>query len=365
MSWSGTPIPADWQTSLPAVAAALTAAGAARPQASDVHFHENRKPWHRQGAVLVPIPDSQPISGDQLKAVFAWIGGRSRNEWSAGSNATATVCDLEGRRWQAACYREIDGLSAAFKRLNENIPPLEQLGLPNEVRMLAAQAAGLVIAAGVARSGRSTTLASLVELINSTRQAHILIIEHPVEFLHKSKLSLVSHRDINPAERSTALRTALRSDPDVVLIGESTTKEDLQLCMSLAAAGHLVLTSMHAPDSAGACERIAAATGTSGRMLLSQVLQGVIAQRRLPDASDPRGCYVAAEVLLMNSAMRTLVKPGGDIDGLRNHLLSHRLSLDDALVEKCRRGEVAEDIARGESVDPEAFDSLLRRAMLR
>ena len=298
--------------------------------------------------------------------MFAWIGGRPPAEWESCDNATATVCDIEGRRWQASTCREIDGLSVAFKRLNEAAPPLEQLGLPNEVRMLAAQAAGLVIAAGPARSGRSTTLASLIELINNTRQAHILVIEHPVEFLHRSKLSLVSHRDIDSTGRaSAALSSALRADPDVVLVGESTTSDDLRLCLSLAAAGHLVLTSMHAPDSAAACERIAATTGESGQTLLAQVLQGVIAQRRLPDLSDARGCYVAAEVLLMTSGLRTLVKPGGDIDGLRTHLLSHRISLDDALADKCRRGEVPEEVARSESVDPEMFKSLLRRAMLR
>lgn len=365
MAWAGTPIPSDWQTSLPTVAAVLGTAGSARPQASDVHFHENRRPWRRQGAVLAPVPDTQPVSGGELRAVFAWIGGLPAAEWESGDNATATVCDVDGRRWQATGCREVDGLSAAFKRLNEAVPPLEQLGLPNQVRMLAAQAAGLVIAAGPARSGRSTTLASLIELINKTRQAHILIIEHPVEFLHRSKLSLVSHRDIDSAGRAAALASVLRSDPDVVLVGESKTEHDLRLCMSLAAAGHLVFTSMHAPDSAAACERIAAATGESGQTLLSQVLQGVIAQRRLPDAGDARGCYVSAEVLLMTSVLRPLVKPGGDLDGLRNHLLSQRISLDDALAARCRSGEVSEEVARGESVDPEMFDSLLRQAMLR
>ena len=361
---SGLGIPQDWQTSMPTIAAVLSYAGSASPQVSDVHLHTGRRPWCRQGAVLAPVHDAQKVGSEEIEAAFAWISGCSRADWKSGNNATATVCDINGRRWQATSYEEIDGLSVNFRLFPEVVPPLEQLGLPNDVRMLAAQSSGLVVVAGVARSGRSTTLASLLELINRTRQAHILIIEHPVEFLHQSKLSLVSHRDIDADQRSTALAVILRSDPDVVLIGESRNVTDYWLCLSLAAAGHLVLTSMHALDGAGACERIADATGPSGQMLLSQLLQGVVTQRRLPDAMDPRGCHVAAEVLVMTSALRPLLRPGGDIGGLRTHLMNEKSGLDDVLSRKCANGEIAEVIGRSASVDPEAFDLRLRQTMM-
>lgn len=361
MPLTGLPIPMDWRSTMPVITAALSAGGSSRPQVSDIHFHQNGEPWFRQGAVLVPMGHLGKVSSRELENVFAWIGQCPRVDWLAGNNATTTVSDMEGRRWQATGYNEIDGLSAAFRRLQESIPPLEQLGLPVEVRRLAAQSSGLILAAGPARSGRSTTLASLVELINQTRQSHILIIEHPVEYLHKSKLSLVSHRDVDAQERSTVLATTLHSNSDVVLIGDIRTTKDIQLCLALSAAGHLVFTSVHALDSAGACERMAAAVGINGQMLLSQVLRGVIAQRRIPDASDPRGCYVAAEVLMMTSTLRALLKPGGDIDGIRAYLLNKKASIDDALVAKCLRGEITEETARSECVDTEVFDSLLHR----
>lgn len=350
---------------MPVIAEALSLAGVARPQVSDVHFHQNQQPWCRQGAVLSPMKNSQPVGGSELENVFAWIGKCPRVDWMIGNNATTTVSDMEGRRWKATGYNEIDGLSAAFRRLQESVPPLEQLGLPNQVRMLASQPAGLIITTGPARSGRSTTLASLIELINQTRQIHIIIIEHPAEFLHESRLSLVSHRDIDSTERTTTLITLLNSDPDAVLIGESKTVDDFRLCLALAAAGHMVFTSMHAPDSSSACERIAAATGPNGQTLLSQVLQGVVAQRRLPDAIDPRGCYVAAEVLVMTSKLRAALKPGGDIGALRAHLQNQQLSVDHVLVDKCTRGEITEASGRGASVDPEVFDSLLHDAMMK
>lgn len=361
---AGVSIPSDWQTSMPAVATALSAASGMRPQVSDVHFHQDQQPWCRQGAVLAPMTNLTPVDHSELESVFAWIGKCPRVDWQAGNNATTTVCDVEGKRWQATGYNEINGLSAVFSRLQDMAPPLEQLGLPGEIRRLAAQLTGLVIATGPARSGRSTTVASLLEFVNQTRQSHILIIEHPTEFLHKSRLSLVSHRDIDSAGRNSILSTVLNSDPDVVLIGESKTAEDFWLCLTLAAAGRLVFTTMHAPDSTGACERIAAATGPNGQMLLSQVLQGVIAQRRLPDASDPRGCYVIAEALMMTSALRLVLKPGNDMDVLRSHLRDRKMTIDHLLVEKCLRGEITEASARGASVDPETFDSWLHQSLL-
>lgn len=362
MNLVGLPIPPDWEGSLPVTAAAMAAAIVMRPQASDVHLHESLPPWLRQGGRFVPMPGASHVDAREMEAVFAWIGGCPRDAWISANDAISTVTDPSGLRWRASAYDGVDGLSASFRRMPQAVPTLDQLGLPDDVRRLAAQSSGLVIAAGVARSGRTTTLASLVELINSTREAHILTIEHPVEYLYQPKLSLILQRDVDPGARGAALRTALRTDPDVVLVGECLTTADFELCLALAAAGNLVLTCVHAPDGVGVCERISAATGEAGQVLLSQVLRGVITQRLLPDAADPRGCHVAAEVMLMSPAMRQWIRPGGDTDRLRTHMANLQASLDYALVSKCLQGQVTDYDARCESVDPEAFDLLLRQA---
>ena len=148
------------------------------------------------------------------------------------------------------------------------------------------------------------------------------------------------------------------------MVGDCLTTADFELCLTLAAAGRLVLTCVHAADSATACERIAAAVGPAGQILLAQTLKGVIAQCLVPDAADARGCHAVAEVLVMSSALRHILKPNGDIDALRGHILNQKTGLDHALAVKCRKGEITEDDARSYSVDPEEFDSLLRRAIM-
>ena len=362
----GLPIPPDWERSIPVAASALREATVMSPRASDVHLREACPPWHRQGGTFQPMIGPARVDAREMEAVFAWVGGCPRNDWTAGDNTTSTVTDMSGLRWRATAYNGVDGLGAAFRRMPDTVPSLDQLGLPGEVRRLTAQSSGLVIAAGPARSGRTTTLASMLGLINSTRDAHILTIEHPVEYLHEPKLSLVSQRDVAPEDRNAALVAALHSDPDVVLVGEAVTPADFELCLTLAVAGYLVLTTVHAFDSVGACERIIAASveEPSLQLLLGQTLRGVVAQRLVPDAADPRGCHAVAEVLMMSSPLRPLLRPGGDADSLRRHLRNQQASLDHALASKCRRGEITEDDARGHSVDIDAFDDLLHQAIM-
>ncbi|MDE0195572.1 MAG: ATPase, T2SS/T4P/T4SS family [bacterium] len=362
MNLTGLPIPPDSEVSMPVTHAALAEATAMRPQASDVHVNESLPPWLRQGGRFAPLTGANRSSAREMEAVSAWIGGCSRDSWASALDTVSTVAGVDGLRWRASCWDGVGGLSASFRLMPQTAPPLEQLGLPDEVRMLAAQSSGLVIAAGVARSGLTTTLASLVDLVNSTREARILTIEHPVEYLHQPKLSLVSQRDVDPRVRGSTLRTVLSTDPDVVLVGECLTAADFELCLALAAAGHLVLTCVHAPDGAGVCERISAATGRVGQVLLSQVLRGVISQRLLPDAADPRGCHVVAEVMLFSSSMRQWIRPGGEIGRLRTHMENLQAGLDHALASKCLQGLVTDHEARCESVDPETFDLLLRQA---
>ena len=312
----------------------------------------------------MPAPGLQPVTIREMHAVFAWVGKCPRDKWATANNTTAIVQDTNGTRWRATVYDSAKSLHATFRLMPNKVPSLRQLGLPNNVRLLASQSSGLVIVAGMTRSGRTTTLAAMLGLINATREAHILTIEHPVEYLHQPKVSLISQRDVKPENRKKMLQVTLNSDLDVIMVGDSVTAEDFEFCITLASAGYLVLTSAHACDSVAVCEHIATATGHQGHMMLSHTLKGVITQRLIPDAKDPRGHQAIAEVLMITPSLRTILKPGNDMEAIRSHIINQKINIDYLLATKCSQGDITEEAARASSVNPELFDSLLHQALI-
>lgn len=362
MTLSGIPIPSDWQKTLPVTSAALRAASKLSPRASDIHMQQGAWPWYRQGGTFLPNDTSKRVSLRELQNVFAWVGACARGDWLSANDTTSIVKDASGARWRATVYSSFNNLHATFRLMPNQVPPLQQLGLPDSVRRLASHTSGLVIIAGVARSGRTTTLASIIKLINTTREANILTIEHPVEYPHTSNRSLIAQRDIEPSRRGSAIKTALNADVDVVMLGDCSTASDFESCLTLAAAGHTIFAATHALDSINVCEKIAALTGSQGQMLLSQSLKGIITQRLVPDVNDPRGCHAVAEVLVITEQLRPLLKPQGDLQGIRKFMLNQRMTIDHALADKCLRGDISEEAARNQSLDTDMFDSLVNQS---
>ena len=338
---------------------------AADISASDVHVRSGILPQIRRGDCLEPMQrDASAVSDEEIRqAVTAIRQSRGMEDSTTviynDSITKDGVTSKRSTRWRVTPFETLLGPHIAYRRIPDIPPDLGDLGLPHEVRSLASLEDGLIITAGATGSGKTTTLAALLRLIIETRSVHVLTIENPIEYTYPEGRALVTQREVAPADYTKALTLALRSDPDVVLLGECRSKEEFEGCMDLAMTGHLVLTTMHARDATATCERIATLTGKPGRSMLSQTLQAVIAQRLLPAVGDPSRRHCAAEFLENSTAVRNHLKPdGGDIGQIRQHLSGQARSLDRVLSRLVDKGSILEETALAACIDKEAFENL-------
>ena len=322
-------------------------ARAASAGASDVHLaSDQERAWIRQGGLFAPEPDDPRTPGHVVEQCALWNGG---------SEASRTHL-LVGSRWRVTSYHSEDGWRVTFRIIPESPADFDLLGLPPFVRGLASYQDGLIITAGATGSGKTTTLASLIDIIVRSRPVHLLTIEDPVEYHYSSITALVTHRELGGnLSPEDAWATAMRADPDVVLYGEMRRPSDIDMCMELASSGHLVFTSIHARDCGTVCERIASATGDSGRSMLAQVLRAVITQKLIPSAQDPRRRYVAAEIMMVDHTYRALIRPSGRLTSIETQLANEQRSMDWALAKLVDEGKVTYDDAMAASLVPQNF----------
>ena len=342
----------------------LALSAAADDKASDVHVRAGMPPHIRRGKRLQPPPGAGPVSAEEMAQAEALV----RQVSSMEDSATVVHTDYPEQdgvptrrqtRWRATPFETTLGTHIAYRRIPDTPPDISDLGLPEEVRNLASLEDGLIIVAGATGSGKTTTLAALLRLIVETRSVHVLTIENPVEYAYPEGRALVSQREVPSAQYAQSLKLAMRSDPDVVLLGECLSQEEFEGCMNLAMTGHLVLTTMHARDATATCERIATETGAPGRAMLGQTLQAVVAQRLLASAADPSKRHCAAEFLVNSTAVRNYLKPdGGDMAQIRQHLSGKGRSLDRVLSQMVDEGAILEETARSACIDQEAFENL-------
>ena len=218
-------------------------------------------------------------------------------------------------RFRVNLHYQRGNVASAIRYLPEKVPSFEELGLPEFVRSLARKRRGLVLITGPAGSGKSTTLASLVDIINTERACHIVTIEQPIEYIHRDKKSLIEQREVYVDTHSfkSALKHALRQSPDVILIGEMRDTETIETAITAAETGHLILATLHTIDAGQTVDRIV--DSFSGekqqqiRAQLSMCLQGVVAQLLLPKA-DGQGQVLAAEVMIVNQAISNAIRTG-------------------------------------------------------
>ncbi len=231
-------------------------------------------------------------------------------------------------RFRGNAFYQRKTLSLALRRIPTAIPTPAMLGLPQAVQHFAQLPQGLVLVTGPTGSGKSTTQASLIDLINSTRRCHIVTIEDPIEYLHTNRHSAISQREVGDDTHSfgRALRSALREDPDVLLVGEMRDTESIQTALTIAETGHLVFATVHTNDTSTAIDRIVDSFGagsqTQIRVQLAASLVGVTAQRLIA-RNDGGGMVAAFEVLVANSAVRNLVREGKTAQ-IRNIIMTHQ-----------------------------------------
>ncbi len=270
-------------------------------------------------------------------------------------------------RFRVNAFHQRGSAAIVFRIVANEVPSLETLGLPKVIRSLTVKKRGLILVTGPTGSGKSTTLAAMIDEINNTRKEHIITIEDPIEYLHKHKLSIVNQREIGNDSHSfaNALRASLRQDPDIILVGEMRDLETIATALTAAETGHLVLSTLHTIGAAKTIDRIVDVFPPHQqgqiRVQLGSVLEAVISQQLLPKIGG-NGRVVANEILIANHAARNIIREG------KTHQLQTiiqtgknmgMISMDDSLVQRFRRREIDRETMLKYSVDIKAVQKFL------
>ncbi len=279
---------------------------------SDIHFTVGMPCMYRKNGLLINAPFT--ITDEQTEQLILSLCNKTQlDAIRSGKDLDFAFEAANGDRQRINIYRAMNRLSAAIRLLNDAIPSLADLKLPGIVQTLADLPRGLILVTGPTGSGKSTTLAAMIDYINSLKPLHILTIEDPVEYLHKNKVATVHQREVGRDVDSFAgaLRSALREDPDVILVGEMRDFETISAAVTAAETGHLVLSTLHTNGASQTIDRIVdvcpAQSQQQMRVQLASVLKGVITQALLP-LSDGSGRIVATEILIGTDAVLNLVR---------------------------------------------------------
>lgn len=282
---------------------------------SDLHLSSGCKPMVRKHGELEEVKYQQ-LSDEILRPLLYEIITEAQREKFERTKDLDFAYEIPGKaRFRANYFMQKRGICAVFRLIPSKILTADDLGLPAHLLKFAKLSRGLVLVTGPTGSGKSTTLAALIDYINKSRKEHILTIEDPVEFVHHNQSCLINHREVETHTESfsAALRAALREDPDVIMVGELRDLETIELAITAAETGHLVFGTLHTSSAAKTVDRIIdafpAGQQAQIRAMLSESLKGVIAQQLLKKA-DGKGRVAALEILIVNSAIANLIREG-------------------------------------------------------
>ncbi len=313
--------------------------------------------------------DGAVLTEENIEEIARQITSDSKYKEFKENQQVDCAYTLEGvGRFRVNVYQEKDGPAIAFRLIPSEVPEIDTLGLPGALKDLALRPRGLVLVTGPTGSGKSTTLAALVDLINTNKRCHIITIEDPIEYVHSSKRSLITQREIGAHAESfpAAIKACLRQDPDVIMIGEMRDLETIAAAITLAETGHLVLATLHTQDAAQSVDRMIdvfpAYQQEQIRTQLSTSLLGVMSQVLVPK-KEGGGRVAAAEMMIMNDAVRNCVKEGethqiysmiqiGRDEGMH--------TLDASLAALAKAGIVDVEAAAAKAQDLDQFKSYVR-----
>lgn len=282
---------------------------------SDVHLAVGRPPMLRMYGELIAVKYRNLRDEELQTLVDEILTDSQRATFGSGKDLDFSYAGDGVGRFRVNLFRKLGGIGATFRVIPAEIPSLDSLGLPPAVKSLTLHHQGLVLVTGAAGTGKSTTLAAMIDHLNSTQRLNIITLEDPVEFVHKSKMSLVVQREVGTHVGSFAegVRAALREDPDIILVGEMRDTETITLAMIAAETGHLVLGTLHTTSATKTLDRILDALPpeqrAQGTVFLAQGLRGIVSQN-LVRTADGRGRRAITEILVMTPAIANLIVSG-------------------------------------------------------
>ena len=283
-------------------------------KASDVHISEGMPVWYRVNGKLIPAQTQ--LSADEITGMlYAMMPQRQKLLFEQGKDADFSFQTTDGNRQRVNVFRQQKKMAGTIRLLNASIPTLEELKMPTVLYDMAKAPRGLILVTGPTGSGKSTTLAAMIEYMNQHSDRHIITIEDPVEYVYESKKSLIHQREVGDdvSDFASALRSALREDPDMILVGEMRDYETIQAALLAAETGHLVLSTLHTTGAAQTVERIIDACPAEGqnqvRIQLAGTLRGIVSQCLIPCGGGVTR-IAGTELLVATDAILNLIREG-------------------------------------------------------
>lgn len=333
--------------------------------ASDVHLTVGVAPKMRVNGSLVSMPYDILSPEDTMEAAGKVMNREQMEIFKQRGEYDLSFAIADMGRYRVNAFRQQGAVALAFRLVATRVPSPEELGVPASIIDLSQRKRGLVLVTGPTGSGKSTTLAAVIDKVNQCRDAHIITLEDPIEYLHPHKMSMVNQREIGIDTESyaNALRAALREDPDVILVGEMRDYETISVAVTAAETGHLVLSTLHTIGASSTVDRVIDVFPPHQqqqiRVQLSNVLEAIISQQLIPRA-DGRGRVAAFEVLHANTAIRNLIREGKSHQ-IANIMQTNRrmgmITMDDAIVQLVREGKITRQMAVSFAQDPDSIES--------
>src|SRR5438309_3270069 len=287
----------------------------AKEGASDCHISTGEPPMIRVNGDLKKLDHPALTTDETHSLIYDMMSDTQRKNFEEKRECDFSFELGDIARFRVNVFVQTRGLGAVFRNIPTTIIPMEKLGMPPIVRTLCDREKGLILVTGPTGSGKSTTLASMVDYLNNTFEGHILTIEDPVEFVHKTKKCLVNQRElgVHTLSFANALKSALREDPDIILVGEMRDLETIQLALTAAETGHLVFGTLHTKSAPKTIDRVIDAFPPAQqqqvRVQLSEALQGVVSQVLIP-TKDKKSRVAALEIMVATVAIRNLIREG-------------------------------------------------------